>query len=77
MLATTGKLKKFINLYKDISITVKKITYKILIWIINKLKHGLVLRKIYYKVAGLKLKEINNGSYNKIIFTPNRTAIIR
>jgi hypothetical protein len=77
MLATIRKLKKFINLYKDVLIIVKKITHKIPMWIINKLKHRLIFKKIYYKVAGLKLKEINNGSYNKIIFTPNRTAIIR
>jgi hypothetical protein len=56
---------------------VKKITHKILMWIINKLKHGLILKKTYYKVAGLKLKEIDDGSYNKIIFTPNKIIIIR
>jgi hypothetical protein len=62
MSAATGKSKKFIGLYENVPITVGKITYKVPVWVIDKLEHGLVLGRTYHKAAGLKLEEMDDGS---------------
>jgi hypothetical protein len=77
MSAAIGKSKKFISLCENVFISIKKITYKVSVWMIDKLKYSLILEKTYYKAAGLKLKKINDGLYSAIIFIFNRTEMIR
>ena len=50
--------------------------YKVPVWVINKLEHGLILGRIYYKAAGLKLEEAGNRVCITTIYTPNRTGIV-
>jgi hypothetical protein len=75
--AATGKSKKFISLCEDVPISIKKITHKVPVWMIDKLEHGLILGRTYYKAARLKLEKMDDGLYSATIFTFNRTEIVK
>ena len=77
ILAAIRKLKRFINLYKDMPILVGKITYKVPVWVIDKLEHGLILGRTYHKIINLKLEEMEDGSCHATIFTLNKLSMVR
>ena len=77
MLAMIRKLKRFISLCKDVLILVGKIIYKVPVWVIDKLEHGLILGRTYHKVVGLKLEEMEDGSCYAIIFTLDKLGMVR
>ena len=68
--------KQFIGLYKDISININRIIYKITIQIIYRLKYSLVLRQPFYKQAQLKLREMYSKKTEVTIYILNSIRIV-
>ena len=76
MAGATGKTKRFLGLCEDVPIDIGKIVYKVLVWVIHWLEHGLVLGRPYHKMAQLKLQEMRDGGTEATIYTLNGIKVV-
>jgi hypothetical protein len=72
----TEMIKRFFNLYEDVSIDIRKIIYKVLIWMIHQLKHDLILKQLYYKIIQLKLWKTCDEEIKAMIYISDDIKII-
>ena len=76
MSSAMGKSKRFVGLCEDVPISIGKITYRVPVWVIDKLEHRLILGRTYHKLSGLAIRENDDGTCSATIYTPDRTGVI-